>query len=724
MPSAAWKTSFRSPSPDTDPEHCLPSQFAASTHANLVHDLDLSLRPDHAELNSTPFTMAKQKSSRKGGKKISHVMTAEERRNGVTSSPPKPSTGRSTVAKSVLNNSTLPFQPQPRKPGPKPAKKDFVQPLLHDDPPKPKSRNKSGPSAAWVDKDGNALPEDPSPRPSILQVLEEKEREEEKKAKKKEAAKEKRKKTAERKKREKEEDDKIQFTLLPKGAANHDEFPIIKALNNQRSLPTKIRPFTGSEIQLNEGDVTRSPQPNALVDAHEVDDLVYGPPGARGGTTAEDAIEIESTPGTTQAGERPGSTKTSPTLVGSAGRSTQRQYTLPFTRTTHTLTTPSSRTTFKPPFKKPIANGISPPPHDYVDPLSTSRTHLSTITQVPSSLTRGGRTMSSGVSKLAYSSPLTGRGRAGYPPAQIKSMARAKNDGERQEAFKDDGLLMDLEEDDYRSVDVKRLERAAEDFHIHPNFQSTLSSNVARPVARRFEPLFPIASKPRLIKNRHNPPTIHSSTPEWSTLPAKRRQDSSFASPIKASKQPFMTGHFRMPASLLPTPKQPAPLSPSSEPAVKSPPREYSKLTLFTPSSKEDDNFRQAKPAYTVITSRGSKFASSAERDEPYKGAGVKGRLTLPPRKTGSSITLGRQGKERDSYPVDQGAGPSKYNPFQTQYRHYDPPIDEDDEDDWTHAWKAKANGNRSGVMGGRDRENEDELEAAEKYVFERRRGY
>ncbi|ODN88800.1 hypothetical protein L198_06602 [Cryptococcus wingfieldii CBS 7118] len=721
MPSAAWKSSFRSPSPDTDSEDCLPSQFAASTHADLAYDLDLSLRQDHAELKSTPFTIAKQKSARKGGRKISNLVTAEDRRNGVTSSPSKSSTTKSSNSRPVLNNQTLPFQPQPRKPGPKPAKKDFVQQPLHDTPPKPKNRKKPGPSAAWVDKDGNALPEDPPARLSILEVLEEKEKEEEKKVKKREAAREKRKRTVEAKKREKEGNDKIQFHMLPKGAATNESFPIVRALQKQQSLPSRTRPLAATSIRLNEGEVTRSPEPENLVDATEIDDLVYGPKGARGGTTVEDAIEIASTPTLNRKAEWSESIRTTPTLVGSDSRSAQRHHDLPFAKTTHRVT-PSSRSTFKPPFKKPFVDHVSPQ-NGHIDPHSSSEPHLSTINQVPSSLSRGGETMTSGVSKLAYSSPLTGRGRAGDSVAHVRAMARA-SDTKGRKVFEEDDVYVKEEEDEYRSADVLRLERAAEDFHIPPAYQSALPPNIARPVARRFQPPIPVVSKSTLNQDRNSPPPIRSSTPEWSTLPAKRRRDSSFNSPNKNARQPVVAGRFRMPASLFPTPKRTAPSSPSPEPAINSPPRKYSKLTLFTPSSKEDDALRPERPAYTVRTIRGSKFASSAERNDSYPGAGVKGRLTLPPRKTGSSTTLGRREPERDYSPADQRAGQSRYDPFQSQYRRYDTTGEEEgDEDDWTSAWRGKESAN-VGAMGGRDWVDEDELEAAEKYVFQRRNGY
>ncbi|ODO05007.1 hypothetical protein I350_05619 [Cryptococcus amylolentus CBS 6273] len=710
MPNAAWKSSFRSPSPDTDPEDCLPSQIAASTHADLAYDLDLSLRQDHAELKSTPFTIAKQKSARKGGRKISNLVTAEDRRNGVTSSPSKTSTTKSSNSRPVLNNQTLPFQSQPRKPGPKPAKKDFVQPALHDTPPKTRNRKKPGPSAAWVDKDGNALPEDPPARPSILEVLEEKEKEEEKKVKKREAAREKRKRTMEAKKREKERNDKIQFSMLPKGAATNESYPIVKALQKQKSLPIRARSLATTSGRFNEGEVTRSPKPENLVDATEIDDLVYGPKGARGGTTAEDAIEIASTPTLTREAERSESIRTTPTLVGSDSRSAQRHHDLPFAKTTHRFT-PSSRSTFKPPFKKPFVDHVSPQ-DGYIDPHSSSGPHLSTITQVPSSLSRGGETMTSGVSKLAYSSPLTGRGRAGNSGAHVRAMARASAAGGRKEVFEEDDVDVKEEEDDHRSADVLRLERAAE------AYQSALPPNIARPVARRFQPPIPVASKSTLNQDRNSPPPIRSSTPEWSTLPAKRRRDSFFVSPDKNARQPVVVGRFRMPASLFPTPKRTAPSSPSPEPPINSPPRKYSKLTLFTPSSKEDDAHRPERPAYTVRTLRGSKFASSAERNDSYHGAAAKGRLTLPPRKTGSSTTLGRREPERDYSPADQRAGQSRYDPFQSQYRRYDTTGEEEeegDEDDWTSAWRGKESAN-VGAVGGRDWVDEDELEVAKNF--------
>lgn len=69
---ASWVFKFRSPSPCTDDESCLPVRVGAGANTDLIHDLDLSLREDKALYNPNPFTLAKRKSMRGGGRKISN----------------------------------------------------------------------------------------------------------------------------------------------------------------------------------------------------------------------------------------------------------------------------------------------------------------------------------------------------------------------------------------------------------------------------------------------------------------------------------------------------------------------------------------------------------------------------------------------------------------------------------------------------------------------------
>lgn len=69
---ASWVSTFRSPSPCTDDESRLSVKVVAGANTDLIHDLDLSLREDKAVYNPNPFTLAKRKNMRGGGRKISN----------------------------------------------------------------------------------------------------------------------------------------------------------------------------------------------------------------------------------------------------------------------------------------------------------------------------------------------------------------------------------------------------------------------------------------------------------------------------------------------------------------------------------------------------------------------------------------------------------------------------------------------------------------------------
>ncbi|OXH21390.1 hypothetical protein J008_06854 [Cryptococcus neoformans] len=700
---ASWVSTFRSPSPCTDDESRLSVKVVAGANTDLIHDLDLSLREDKAVYNPNPFTLAKRKNMRGGGRKISNVISAEDRMKDVV--PAVRSTPKTAKFKEYPKATTIPKDKgtnsnKKEKPfatarhGPKPAVRNYLPPPIEVEV-KPRSKKKSG----WVDKDGNPLPDAPPRKESIINIIEEKEAEEEKKAKKKAQAKEKRKRTVEVKKKKKTEE-KIEFGLLPKGAGPTEEYPILLALDKQKSLPTK------SQAKLKNGEATLSPRPKHNI-VEDINDLVYGPAKTRNdkGNTATDPIDLgHSSEISDRKIRSDGSTST---LIGSsranksgdcAQISRLYQRSLPF-KGSYPSSSNYERRKFGSLAGLTQRPGLETPHTDDTAVGRDSMEHPSTMTRIPSSVTQAGDKSTTLASDLPYSSPLAGRGK------MIGHTVGGKWKGKA-----------------YQSKEM-----------YHPP-----SPVIARPVPRRFQRLVPI--KP------FRPPS-RSPSPLWSTLPApaKRRIPSS-SSPLKDSKA-FTSNKFRVPSLFPITRKRCLPQPPSS-------PRKLTRLTLFTPTSKEEDARRpiSERSLYAINTIRGTTYGPSVVRndmpdDKGYRPVGIKGRLTLPPGRSGclsktntSGLITKWENKNDQQTQVSQNgySGDTAYDYRDYQIRagpsaagdDYDEGHEDKadgDEEDWQSAWKRRNTGGTGvapGQMMGRRRMERtsieaDEMDAAEQYIFQ-----
>ncbi|OXB33592.1 hypothetical protein J007_06744 [Cryptococcus neoformans] len=700
---ASWVSTFRSPSPCTDDESCLSVKVVAGANTDLIHDLDLSLREDKAVYNPNPFTLAKRKNMRGGGRKISNVISAEDRMKDVVPavrSTPKTAKFKEypkaiTIPKDKETNSSKKEKPfATARHGPKPAVRNYLPPPIEEEV-KPRSKKKSG----WVDKDGNPLPDAPPRKKSIINIIEEKEAEEEKKAKKKAQAKEKRKRTVEVKKKKKTEE-KIEFGLLPKGAGPTEEYPILLALDKQKSLPTK------SQAKLKNGEATRSPRPKHNI-VEDINDLVYGPAKTRNdkGDTATDPIDLgHSSEISDRKIRSDGSTST---LIGSsranksgdcAQISRLYQRSLPF-KESYPSSSNYERRKFGSLAGLTQRPGLETPHTDDTAVGRDSMEHPSTMTRIPSSVTQAGDKSTTTASDLPYSSPLAGRGK------MIGHTVGGKWKGKA-----------------YQSKEM-----------YHPP-----SPVIARPVPRRFQRLVPI--KP------FRPPS-RSPSPMWSTLPApaKRRIPSSL-SPLKDSKA-FTSNKFRVPSLFPITRKRCLPQPPSS-------PRKLTRLTLFTPTSKKEDARRpiSERSLYAINTIRSTTYGPSVVRNDMpdgkgYRPVGIKGRLTLPPGRSGclsktntSGLITKWENKNDQQTQVSQNgySGDSAYDYRDYQIRagpsaagdDYDEGHEDKadgDEEDWQSAWKRRNTGGTGaapGQMMGRRRMERtsikaDEMDVAEQYIFQ-----
>lgn len=261
---------------------------------------------------------------------------------------------------------------------------------------------------------------------------------------------------------------------------------------------------------------------------------------------------------------------------------------------------------------------------------------------------------------------------------------------------------------------------------------------IARPVPRQFQRLVPI--------NRFQPPS-RSPSPMWSTLPVpSKRKISSPSSSSKDSKA-FTSNKFRVP-SLFPTTRKRSPAqSPSS-------PRKLTRLTLFTPTSKEEDACRPIpeRSLYTINTIRGTTYAPSVVHNDMPGGkshrlVGIKGRLTLPPGRSGYPSRTNTNGlmttwknKNDQQTQISQNgySGDPAYDYRDYQIRagpsgtgnDYDEGYEDEaegDKEDWQSAWKRRNSGGTGvapGQMMGRRRLERtsieaDEMDAAEQYIFQ-----
>nr|KIR44310.1 hypothetical protein I312_06509 [Cryptococcus bacillisporus CA1280] len=580
--------------------------------------------------------------------------------------------------------------------GPKPAVQNYLPPPIEEEV-KPRSKNKRG----WVDRNGNPLPDAPPRKKSIINIIEEKEAQEEKKAKKKAQAKEKRNRTIQAKKKKKNEE-KIEFGLLPKGAGPTEEYPILLALEKQKSLPIK------SQAKLKNGEITRSPRPTYSI-VEDIDDLVDGRVKTRNdqGNTAADPITLDHS--SEISGHKIRSDGSTSTLI-EGSKANKSCGSVPLSRFSVSNASDQRSSLFKKSY--PLSNNreksqlgrLGSPMQPWV--LETPRTddtivnansmeHPSTMTRVPSSMTPAGDKSFTTTSGLPYSSPLAGRGKmTGHTVEE-----RWKGKGKLIEHSPEPHLGPNLE--GFKSLDVERLERAAETYQSKQTY-SAPSPVIARPIPRPFQPLLPI---------RPFQPPSRSPSPIWSTLPAptKRKLPSS-SSPSKASKT-YTSNKFRVP-SLFPIPHKRSDAQPPSSPG------KVTRLTLFSPTSKGEDARRpiSERTLYTIKTIRGTTYGPSFVRNEMPGGtsnrtAGIKGRLTLPPGRSGglsgthSGGISTRWEKENDQ---QTQVSQNEFNGYLAyDYRDYRSRAGQTgdnyddgheceadgDEMDWQSAWKGRSSG-------------------------------
>ncbi|KIR51806.1 hypothetical protein I315_05755 [Cryptococcus gattii Ru294] len=579
---------------------------------------------------------------------------------------------------------------------PKPVVQNYLPPHIEEEV-KPRSKNKRG----WVDRNGNPLPDAPPRKKSIINIIQEKEAQEEKKAKKRAQAKEKRNRTIQAKKKKKNEE-KIEFGLLPKGAGPTEEYPILLALDKQKSLPIK------SQAKLKNGEITRSPRPTYSI-VEDIDDLVYGCVKSRNnqGNTAADPITLDHS--SEISGHKIRSDGSTSTLVeGSKANKSCGSAQLSRLSVSKSWDPRSSL------FKKsyPLSNNreksqlgrLGSPMQPWV--LETSLTddtivntnsmeHPSTMTRVPSSMTPAGDKSFTTTSGLPYSSPLAGRGKITGHTVEEKW----KGKGKLIEHSPEPDLEPNLE--GFKSLDVERLERAAETYQPKQTY-SAPSPVIARPIPRRFQPLLPI---------RPFQPPSRSPGPIWSTLPAPTKRNlPSSSSPSKALKT-VTSNKFRVP-SLFPIPHKRSDAQPPSSPG------KVTRLTLFSPTSKGEDARRpiSERSLYTIKTIRGTRHGPSFVRNDMPGGTsnrteGIKGRLTLPPGRSGGlsgnhsggiSTRWEKENDQQTQVSQNEFSGYLTYDHCDYQSRAGQTGDDYDDgheceadgdEMDWQSAWKGRSSG-------------------------------
>lgn len=254
-------------------------------------------------------------------------------------------------------------------------------------------------------------------------------------------------------------------TYIPsaKGAGPTEEYPILLALDKQKSLPIK------SQTKLKNGEITRSPRPTYNI-VEDIDDLVYGRVKTRDdqGNTAADPITLDHSSAINGHKIR-SDESTSPLMEGS--KANKYCGSVQLSRFSESKASDQRSSLFKKSY--PLSNNrekrqlgrLGSPMQPWV--LETPRTddtivntnsmeHPSTMTRVASSMTPAGDKSFTTTSGLPYSSPLAGRGKmTGHTVER-----RWKGKGKLIEHSPEPDLEPNLE--GFKSLHVERLERAAE----------------------------------------------------------------------------------------------------------------------------------------------------------------------------------------------------------------------------------------------------------------------
>ncbi|WWD16409.1 hypothetical protein CI109_100835 [Kwoniella shandongensis] len=281
-----WRDDFRTPSPtfsDLDDNQDVPT-ITDTGYADLRRELDLSMRIDHADYKETPFTLAAQRKGRSqqlSQQAVCNIKAATERNKKTQVDPIPASSSRDSQkqtnqAKSITSYDTKPtanqIPPRARIQGPKPAGRRELPPDIE---PKPRIRGQ------WRDSSGNIIPDDPPPPPSLARDLEKFGEEQEKKEKRNEAR-----RIANRRKKAKKARDQesITYHMIPKGAGPTDEYPIVKGLEKQKSLPAKKKKTAATAKEKRGKKVpipSPSPPPKRKISKDLIDELVTGVPAKK-----------------------------------------------------------------------------------------------------------------------------------------------------------------------------------------------------------------------------------------------------------------------------------------------------------------------------------------------------------------------------------------------------------------------------------------------------------
>ncbi|KAK8861669.1 hypothetical protein IAR55_002492 [Kwoniella newhampshirensis] len=274
-----WRDDFRSPSPTFSDLACDdtaavgPPTLTDAGH-DLRRELDLSLRADYAEFKQTPWTLAGQRRGRTGQepqKPVGNIKAAGDRNERISLQPTPAGQPRnqdnqlkaSTTTKT--NRGTTRGNPYPRVSEPKPAGR-------HKVPPGPSIVEPRVRYSQWRDADGSRIPVDPRPPRSLMTDMDRLRDEQEKKEKRNEAR---RIANTRKKARKDKENEQIEFRMIPKGAGPTSGFPIVQALEKQKSLPAKKKRGAPTKKR-NIKPASPSPPPKRKVADEDVDEMVTG----------------------------------------------------------------------------------------------------------------------------------------------------------------------------------------------------------------------------------------------------------------------------------------------------------------------------------------------------------------------------------------------------------------------------------------------------------------
>ncbi|WVO14691.1 hypothetical protein L204_102329 [Cryptococcus depauperatus] len=597
---SAWRACFRSPSPSTDEEGGLPQQYNTGGYVDLVNDLDLSFREDKAVYCATPSSIAKMKSDKTNARKIGNIIPAKDRANcayvpreaNITSPRPKISkdsrgrhqkNARESIGKEIVTGKHLLNA--------KSSTRSFAG---HDSNTFESKTCKN--QEELSSKNGGILVNNRLPKPSILDAIRKYEVAEEKKAKRREDAKDKRKKSTQTKKNT--DKDKIEFRRLPKGAGPTDEYPILMALDKQRSLPQKVeKPIDTLLTKRNRIPSYLKPR----INSQEIDNLISNTTNQGDGGTMGDAMSNGPISPETWSAKRELMPSTSTLINEKVVQRTKINEIRDHFRTPACTVTPASS---DPEHKKPYNSSPRISVEHRVNRVLTSSPDAtsigcpSIIVQTPS-LTPHDKhnTMATGLS--TSNSPLAGRGKS----KQMLDRTVFIRDNQRSELHfsLNPDTYRDRMKDEFQYMDTERLGKGAKGFNYQYKLQPT-SSVLSCPVPQDLP--FPVQNLP-----------LNRSTPEWSISPTEcKSSKTSRRLKYSSTTKPSMP-------SMLPIPCLTTTSSSSIHESLslenkqaKSPPRKRPKLKIFTPTPEE--NGQSSRALYTLKTIRGNQFMPAIEKQD------------------------------------------------------------------------------------------------------------